>query len=125
VVVLAICAVQVASASPFVPAHDDEVLEELPVSLSNAARELREERAALASEPGNLALALRLATRYLELGRAESDPRYLGWGEGVLEPWTAPAEPPVPVLLLRATLRQNRHEFAAAEEDLARVLARG
>ncbi len=121
---LAICTGQMASASPFVPTRDDEVLEELPVSLGAAARELREQRAALASEPGNLALALCLATRYLELGRAESDPRTLGWAEGVLEPWTALAEPPAAVLLLRATLRQNRHEFAAAEEDLARVLAR-
>ena len=100
------------------------MLEELPLSVGSVARELREERAALASEPGNLALALKLAARYIELGRAESDPRFLGWAEGVLEPWTALAEPPVSVLLLRATLRQNRHEFAAAEADLARVLAR-
>jgi tetratricopeptide (TPR) repeat protein len=34
------------------------------------------------------------------------------------------AEPPVPVLVLRATLEQRRHDFDAALADLERVLAR-
>ena len=36
----------------------------------------------------------------------------------------APAEPPIPVLVLRATLLQRRHDFEAALADLDRVLAR-
>jgi hypothetical protein len=110
-----------ARAVPFTPLHDDEVLEELPSSLLGPTRELR---AALAREPGNVERAAALATHYIELGRAESDPRYFGWAEGAIAPWLALAEPPTAVLMLRATLRQSRHEFAAAQQDLARVLAR-
>jgi tetratricopeptide (TPR) repeat protein len=69
-------------------------------------------------------LALQLAKRYLALARAESDPRYLGYAQAALQPWWDLATPPPEVLLLRATVRQNRHEFTAALSDLARVLER-
>ena len=111
-------------ASPFVPGSDAEVLEELPAPAKGSARELRELRRDLLRDPRDARLATRLALHYLELGRAESDPRYFGWAEGVLLPWAESPEPPAEVLLLRATLLQNRHAFAAALADLDRVLAR-
>src|SRR5262245_6280709 len=121
---LATCLAQVAGAAPFVPTYDDELLETLPRATDGDARELRALREALAREPERLDLALDLAGRWLALGRANGDPRPAGWAEGVLAPWLAKPEPPSAALLLRATLRQNRHDFAGALDDLGRVLER-
>ncbi len=125
IVVIAIYALmccQPLCAAPFVPETDDQVLERLPLSGNTAANELRRMRKQLQEAPANLALALQLATRYLALARAESDPRYLGYVQAALQPWWDLETPPPEVLLLRATVRQNRHEFDAALTDLERVL---
>lgn len=111
-------------ATPFNPERADQILERLPTATTSAARELRRLREQLAQEPDNLALAAGLARRYIELGRVESDPRYYGYAQGVLQRWWALDEPPSEVLLLRATLRQNRHEFDDALQDLSQLLAR-
>lgn len=113
----------VSDAAPFAPADGSEVLERLrDRPLDASARELRALRAELARNPKNLALATRLARRYIEEGRTQGDPRYLGYAQSALGPWWASPEPPDAVLVLRATIRQSNHEFSAALEDLARVL---
>ena len=86
-------------------------------------RELRALRELLRNEPENLPLALRLARRYLELGRVTGDPRYAGYAQAALAPWWDLNQPPEEVLLLRATLRQRVHQFDAALADLAAVLS--
>jgi hypothetical protein len=113
-----------ALAAPFTPTRDDSVLETLPAAASTLARELTAERRALSAMPTDLARATEFAWRAIAASRAESDPRYIGLAEGALAPWLASAEPPTAVLLLRATLRQNRHDFAAAQRDLEALLAR-
>jgi Tfp pilus assembly protein PilF len=110
-------------AESFVPARDDEVLEQLPRRLASTARALHDERARLAAGPGDFERALAFAWRALAAARAESDPRFLGWAEGALAPWLAVPEPPPAARLVRATLRQNRHDFAGALADLDAVLA--
>jgi Tfp pilus assembly protein PilF len=49
---------------------------------------------------------------------AEGDPRYVGYAEAALRPWSG-KPPPHDVLVLRALLRQYRHDFAGALDDLA------
>jgi hypothetical protein len=109
-------------AAPFIPKSETEVLERLPIARNPAARELRTLREQLAQTPDNLQLATHAAKRYIELGRAESDPRYYSYAQAALSPWWDQAQPPPEVLVLRATLRQNRHDFAGALEDLSQVL---
>ena len=66
-------------AAPFVPSDPKEVLERLlEAPADSAARELRQLRRELARDPQNVALATRVARRYIERARAEADPRYLG-----------------------------------------------
>ncbi len=113
-----------AAASPFVPEHDDVVVETLPPADPFLDDALRALRAKLAEDPTNLSSAVRLAAGYTELGRARADPRYDGYAEAALAPWWQLEAPPVPVLLLRATLAQRKHAFAAALADLDRALAR-
>jgi hypothetical protein len=111
-------------ATPFVPESDEELLEHLPTVANPLIRELRSLRQQLAREPNNLELATRLARRYIELGRAESDPRYYGYAQGSLKTWWHLAEAPAEVLVLRATIRQNRHDFDGALADLSALLSR-
>ena len=112
-----------ACAVPYVPADDAQVLEHLPTAGNQNLRELRRLHADLARNPGDLALAIRVATQDIEAARAESDPRYNGYAEAALGPWIALPSPPNAVLLLRATLRQATHDFHGALEDLNRVIS--
>src|SRR4030095_13639478 len=110
-------------AEPFVPRHDDQVLERLPVApLDPTAQRLRAMRSQLAVRPDNLALATSAAWLYIEQGRALSDPRYYGYAQGVLAPWWSTADAPAPVRVLRATIRQQHHEFPSALDDLAQAV---
>jgi Tfp pilus assembly protein PilF len=123
-----ICMILIAAASapavaPFVPASDSQVLEQLPLSPGDPAlRELRALHGELSREPDNLALALRLAQGYVELGRVTGDPRYAGYAEAALAAWWGLGKAPPGVLVLRATLRQRMHHFDAALADLGTVL---
>ena len=112
-----------ADAAPFVPTSDGQVLERLPSKGGDVQeRQLRALRDQLAKQPTSLSIALKLARRYVDMGRTSGDPRYAGYAEAVLAPWFALASPPVDVLVMRATLRQRMHKFDAALADLDRVL---
>ncbi len=113
-----------AMAEPYRPASDTDVLQFLPNPSDQTRRELRRLRAELAKDAKNLTVALRLARRYVELGRAESDPRYRGYAEAALHPWWNLGEPPAEVLALRGAIKQSRHDFAGALADLDQVLGR-
>lgn len=95
------------------------MLERLPVRPGDpVARELREMRAELARDPGNLEMALRLARRYFELANAEGDPRYVGYAQAALKPWWDLPAPPLDATVMRAILKQYSHDFAGAMQDL-------
>ena len=126
-VFLVVCALVTgaARAAPYTPQSDNEILERLPFKASAAeGRELRQLRRALAEQPQNMERALALARRYFDLASAEGDPRYVGYAEAAIRPWSNAAEPPVEILVMRALLRQYRHEFDAALADLAQAAER-
>lgn len=111
--------------APFIPANDAIVLERLPFKANDpTARELRGLRDELSSDPRNLDKAVVLAWRYYQLALAEGDPRFIGYAQAALAPWWGLAEPPVPVLVLRATLRQYNHDFISALTDLDQATRR-
>lgn len=109
-----------APATPYIPTDDAQIVERLPQAGNGTLRRLQQ---ALRQAPDNLDLALIVATRDHEAARAEADPRFDGYAEAALKPWLDLPDPPAPVLLLRATLRQSRHDFPAALADLDRVAA--
>src|SRR3569623_834157 len=114
-----------AGAAPYTPADDDDVLEQLPFNASDTtAAELRGLRRALTASPRAAAFAERVARRYIQQSRLDSDPRYLGYAEAALKPWWKMPEPPVGVLVLRAVILQARHQFGAALTDLDQAVRR-
>lgn len=102
-----------AVAAPYQPANDAQVLERVPPPLIRAL-----------NDTPDMAKSARLAQAYIEQSRLIGDPRWLGYAQGVLAPWWQQPDPPSPVLLLRATLRQSRHEFTSALADLDTLLDR-
>ena len=114
-----------APAAPHTPQSDNEILERLPFKAAAAeGRELRQLRRALAEQPQNMERALALARRYFNLAGAEGDPRYVGYAEAAIRPWSKTGETPTEILVMHALLRQYRHEFDAALADLARAAER-
>lgn len=108
-------------AAPFVPRSGAEVLERLPQRGTASDAVVRRQRARLAAAPRDPAVAAEAAQRYIELGRATGDPRYFGYAQAALAPWWQAAAPPVPVLLLRATLLQSSHRYEESMRDLDAV----
>lgn len=115
---LLLCVANVYSA-PFIPATDATILEHLPFKASDpTTRELRRLREELALNPRNLDKAIALSQRYYRLALADGDPRFIGYAQAALAPWWELDEPPVAVLVQRATLRQYSHNFDSALTDL-------
>ncbi|MBX3328884.1 MAG: hypothetical protein KF722_00670 [Nitrospira sp.] len=113
-----------ASSEPYRPMDDAQVLERLSFKASDpVAREFEFLRNDLRRNPRHLESVIKLATRYIEQGRSEGDPRFLGQAQAILTPWWHEPTPPPSTLLLRATIRQNAHEFNEALADLDQVLA--
>ena len=116
-----------AHAAPFLPASDLTILERLSTTPGESARvnqATRAMRATLARDPKNVDLAVRMAQLYVSRSRSESDPRLLGQAQAALGAWWSQAEPPIPVLLLRATIRQSVHDFSSARRDLDQAIKR-
>ena len=107
-----------AGATPFVPQSDSQVLERLPTRPSDpVAIELRRLRSDLAADPTDADAAVALAERYFELAAGEGDPRYVGYAEAALRPWRS-VHAPTEILYMRGLLRQYRHDFDGALQDL-------
>ena len=121
-----------ALAVPFVPASDLTPLERLaskPSALGApgagaADRSSRSMRNALKLNPKNAELAARIAQVHVSRARSESDPRYFGQAQSALATWWAEDSPPIPILLLRATIRQSTHDFSNARRDLDQAVQR-
>ncbi len=109
---------------PRLPGADAEILERLPLRASEPRERARRRLSGvLASDPADLDTALSLARLDIELSRARSDPRYLGYAQAALSRWWDLASPPPEVLVIRATVRQSLHDFEGALGDLDRVVA--
>ena len=111
-----------AGAVPYIPADGAQIIERLPRRSDPQQLRLQRLRQQLSAAPGNLPVAVTLAQAYIETSRREGDPRYQGYAQAVLMPWWDQNNPPVPVRMLRATLRQSMHQFASALRDLDALL---
>ena len=114
-----------AQAAPRVPGDDREVLERLPMRARDpAGSELRSLRAAALASPADPAAVAPLARRYFGLALAEGDPRYVGYAMAALVPLAGADGASAEILVLRALLRQYRHDFDGALADLALAVQR-
>lgn len=106
-------------AQPYIPSNDAIVLEHLPSA--TALKSLAPLRRQLADKPQDLDTALKLAKQFIDLGRTQADPRFLGYAEAALGPWLKSPNPPASVLVLEATVLQSRHQFDESLQMLTRA----
>ncbi|MAT69600.1 MAG: hypothetical protein CMJ58_08755 [Planctomycetaceae bacterium] len=111
-----------ASAAPYVPADDAEVLESLPRSLLAGQGELAQLRGQLDAGPDDPEVAAAVAQRYLQIGTDAGDPRYFGYARAALSRWWEQPAAPTGILRLRAKLREKDHLYDAAIADLRALL---
>jgi tetratricopeptide (TPR) repeat protein len=117
--VVALCTVMAgtASATPYTPHNDAEVLAEVPPGTTHVTTP------ALQLTRKRLDVALPLAQFYITRSRATGDLRFLGYAEATLAPWLNQSAPATPAaLVLHATILQSRHAFAASLAELDRAL---
>lgn len=114
-----------AAATPFVPKADAEIVEKLPsrIASPNERREQRQMREQLRGDPQQLPLALQVARESIGRARTLGDPREYGQAQAALAAWWSLPNPPPPVRLMRAVVRQAQHEFGAALADLDALVA--
>ncbi len=112
-------------AAPHIPTDDQTILDTLPVRPGDPrGAKLRELRGQLSKDPKNLAVAMNLARAYYSQVAEEGDPRFIGYAQGALAPWWNAPDAPVEVLVMRASIKQYRHEFNEALADLSLAQAK-
>ena len=100
------------------------MLERLPPRTGREWQAIAPLRAELAREPRSAAVAAELAQRYLELFRAEGEPRLVAYAQSALAPWRDDRDPPLEIAQRRAEIAQSEHRFDDARADLKRVIER-
>lgn len=114
--------INVYAEEPRTPNDDGEVLEIVKTSNNKGSSKLKKIREQLKISPNNIALASQLVRLYIEIGRENTDVRYYGYAQAVLSPWWNKKRPPAEILLLRATLNQQKHDYKSAIADLKLLL---
>lgn len=76
------------------------------------------------AQPDNAGIAVALARLYIEQAQSSMDERLWGYAQATLQPWWNRNDITDDLLFLRATILQHAHDFARAESDLTRLIAR-
>lgn len=119
--VLALCVPCLATAAPFTPASDAEIVERLPAAGDPLLRRVQSLRRQLAARPHDAELRLDIGRRYFQLAMAQGDPRYVGYAAATIAPLAATASDNADYWLLHGQIRQYGHDFAGALESLQRA----
>lgn len=121
VALLALCVPCLATAAPFTPASDGEVVERLPAAGDPLLRRVESLRKQLAARPDDAALRLDIGSRYFQLAMAQGDPRYVGYAAATIAPLAGTGSGTAAYWLLHGQIRQYGHDFTGALKSLERA----
>jgi thioredoxin-like negative regulator of GroEL len=111
-------------ASPYIPSGPDVILQHVPPASDPRVRHFELLRKEVEQHPADLAKTVALAHAYIDYARSTGDARYLGRAMALITPFMAQPAPPIPVLLVHATIQQSRHFFDASRSELDAILKR-
>jgi hypothetical protein len=77
----------------------------------------------LAADDTSVEVVVAMARRHLERSRREGEPREAGLARSALGDWWQRPDAPVPILVVRAAIRQHEHDFAGALADLEQAIS--
>jgi thioredoxin-like negative regulator of GroEL len=115
---------QADQSTPYTPANAGVVLQLVPARTDPRVRQFDQLRSELTAHPQDPVKAVALAQAYIDYGRSTGDARYLGRAMAVIAPFMTQPAPPIPVLLVHATIQQSRHFFKASRDELLHILQR-
>ena len=119
---LAVFCCLAASAAPYTPANDNEVVERLPTGSNDpSVRRVDSLRKQLAARPDDAQLRLEIARRYFDLAMAQGDPRYAGYASAAIAPLAQSAAGNAGYWTVRGLIQQYSHDFAGALQSLAKA----
>lgn len=121
---LAASTAQADQTKPYIPANASVVLQLVPPTTDPRVRRFDQLRSDLKQHPNDVNKAVALALAYVDYGRSTGDARFLGRAMAIIEPIMKQPVPPIPVLLVHATIQQSRHFFQASREELTQILKR-
>ena len=108
-----------ASAAPFIPKSDAEVVERLPGRASDpAVRRVDSLRKQLAARPDDAALRIEIARRYFDMAMAQGDPRYVGYASAALAPLEKSTTSNADYPMALGLIQQFSHNFEGALTNL-------
>lgn len=110
--------------TPYIPGGADVVLQRVPPISDPRVRKFEQMRNDLKQHPTDVNKTVALAHAYIDYGRSTGDARYLGRAMALITPLMAQSAPPIPVLLVHATIQQSRHFFDASRSELDAILKR-
>jgi hypothetical protein len=111
-----------ATAAPFTPASDSDVVERLPSGSNDpSVRRVESLRKQLAAQPDDMQLRLEIARRYFDLAMAQGDPRYVGYASATIAPLAQSAANNAAYWTVRGLIQQYSHDFAGALQSLAKA----
>lgn len=117
-------AAQTDRTTPYIPANADVVLQHVPPTTDPRVRRFEQLRSALKQHPDDVKKVVELAHAYIDYGRSTGDARFLGRAMAVIGPLMTQPDPPIPILLVHATIQQSRHFFKASRAELKHILQR-
>ena len=115
-----------ASAAPFTPANDADIVERLPGRVGEPAiRRVESLRKQLAARPDDTELRIEIARRYFDMAMAQGDPRYVGYASAAIAPLakTLPATTSAQAdyFLVLGLVQQYSHAFDPALVNFAKA----
>ncbi len=110
--------------APYVPASASVILQLVPPTTDPRVRQFDQLRSDFNAHSQDAAKAVALAQAYIDYGRSTGDARYLGRAMAVITPFMARTPPPIPVMLVHATIQQSRHFFQVSRDELLQILKR-
>ncbi|WP_458070177.1 tetratricopeptide repeat protein [Rhodanobacter sp. BL-MT-08] len=110
--------------TPYVPASASVVLQLVPPTTDPRVRQFDQLRSDFNAHAQDATKAVALAQAYIDYGRSTGDARYLGRAMAVITPFMARTPPPIPIMLVHATIQQSRHFFQASRDELLQILKR-
>lgn len=122
--VLVASTAQADQTKPYTPANASVVLQLVPPTTDPRVRRFDQLRSDLKQHPNDVNKAVALALAYVDYGRSTGDARFLGRAMAIIEPIMKEPAPPIPVLLVHATIQQSRHFFQASRAELNQILKR-
>ncbi len=112
-----------AEAAPYHPTNTEEVLEKLNITSQNSeTKKIQTLQKLYKVQPNNSQIGLELAQAYFDYGQQQSDPRYSGYAMRILKNLDSTVHPIAEILLLKAQIEQNQHQFNKALKTLDNIL---